>query len=233
MGIRRGPNVVSSGLLYYLDSANTFCYTSGSATCSDLIDSNRIGNIYSGVSFNESEAAGSWVFDGGASASIDVPALDNVTDFSISIWFQVTGDSEVGSTGYNTLIGNLIGGDNRILINSAGSNNRRVALDFSTPDSVIITNSTTSLDEWNNVVFAYNNTTGTGSLYVNNELSVTPIEDSTISYNNTAHFLGGSKLPIENYAMNGFISSCAIYDRVLSAAEVSQNYNALKTRFGL
>ena len=233
MGIRRGPNVVSSGLLYYLDSANTFCYTSGSATCSDLIDSNKIGNIYSGVSFSGSQAAGSWVFDGGASASIDVPALDNVTDFSISIWFQVTGDSRVGSTGYNTLIGNLVGGDNRLLINTAGSNNRRVAIDFSTPDSVIITNSTTSLDEWNNVVFAYNNTTGTGSLYVNNALSVTPIEDSTISYNNTAHYLGGSKLPIENYAMNGYISSCAIYDRVLSAAEVSQNYNALKTRFGL
>ena len=233
MGIKRGPNVVSSGLLYYLDSANTFCYTSGSATCSDLIDNNKIGNIYTGVSFSGSEAAGSWVFDGGASASIDVPALDNVTDFSISIWFQVTGDSQVGSTGYNTLIGNLIGGDNRILINTAGSNNRRVALDFSTPDSVIITNSTTSLDEWNNVVFAYNNTTGTGSLYVNNALSVTPIEDSTISYNNTAHYLGGSNLPIANYAMNGYISSCAIYDRVLSTAEVSQNYNALKTRFGL
>jgi len=47
------------------------------------------------------------------------------------------------------------------------------------------------------------------------------------------HWLGGSNFPTANYSMKGYISNCAIYNRVLSSSEIVKNYNALKTRFSL
>ena len=40
MGIRRGPNTVTDGLVFAVDAANPTSYTSGSATCKNLIGSN-------------------------------------------------------------------------------------------------------------------------------------------------------------------------------------------------
>jgi hypothetical protein len=36
-----------------------------------------------------------------------------------------------------------------------------------------------------------------------------------------------------NYYFNGSIGLAIIYNRALTAAEILQNYNAVKTRFGL
>ena len=35
------------------------------------------------------------------------------------------------------------------------------------------------------------------------------------------------------FPFNGSVSNTIVYNRVLSATEVAQNYNALKSRFGL
>tara|TARA_B100001093_G_scaffold506141_1_gene564586 strand:- start:255 stop:950 length:696 start_codon:yes stop_codon:yes gene_type:complete len=226
-----GSNISSKGLLYYLDSASPRCYTSGSSICNNLVN-NETGSIYSGVSFSGSEAAGSWAFDGGANATIEIPPLENVEDFTISVWFKITGTGTVGSALYSTLIGNTVAGDNRLLVHNTLAN-RPITVDFATPDDITLTNSTSSIGEWNNAVFTYNNTTGTGSIYTNTVLSPTSLENSNISFNDSMHWLGGSNFPTANYSMKGYISNCAIYNRVLSSSEIVKNYNALKTRFSL
>jgi hypothetical protein len=44
--------------------------------------------------------------------------------------------------------------------------------------------------------------------------------------------ISGPVLTFGSY-FDGFMSNCIFYNRVLSAAEILQNYNALKGRFGL
>ncbi len=44
---------------------------------------------------------------------------------------------------------------------------------------------------------------------------------------------GGSSNSVEGTSTNATISNLQIYNRALTAAEVQQNYNATKSRFGL
>ena len=46
-------------------------------------------------------------------------------------------------------------------------------------------------------------------------------------------FVIGAAANTTQYYFNGEIGPIQIYNRVLSAQEVKQNYNALKSRFGL
>ncbi len=231
MSLKYGPRIVSNGLVSYYDPSNSECYTAGSNMVYDLVDNSRSGSLYSGVDYSNI-SKGAFEFDGSANALIEVPPLENIEDFTISIWFRIIGSGDVGSSLYSTLIGNLFGGDNRLLVHNTLPN-RPITVDFATPDGITLVNSTSSFDEWNNAVFTYNNTTGTGSAYVNNILSPTSIEDSNISFDNNMHWLGGSSNPISNYSMKGYISNCLIYNRELSLNEVDKNYNALKTKFSL
>ena len=43
----------------------------------------------------------------------------------------------------------------------------------------------------------------------------------------------GGNFSHTDHAFDGYIASCSLYNRGLTAAEVLQNYNAHKSRFGL
>ena len=81
--------------------------------------------------------------------------------------------------------------------------------------------------QWWYGVVSFNTTTG-WKLYLNGEL----VDTST----NTTTFTGGTAVRISAYGaasntFNGKISSVNIYNRVLTDAEVLQNFNAQKSRF--
>jgi hypothetical protein len=53
-------------------------------------------------------------------------------------------------------------------------------------------------------------------------------------YPNTSAILTlGNWLPNTGLAFNGNIATTQVYNRALSASEIQQNYDAVKTRFGL
>lgn len=89
---------------------------------------------------------------------------------------------------------------------------------------------TISLNTWYNATLTFNTTDGM-KLYINGTL------DSSYTAIKTA-FTGNGSVNIGCYAaggnlLNGKISQVMLYNRSISASEVSQNYNALKGRFGL
>jgi hypothetical protein len=71
--------------------------------------------------------------------------------------------------------------------------------------------------------------------YVNGVLQNTASQGSGVITSTPVLSLGsyvnGSGTP-GTYFHNGYIASCFIYNRALTAAEVLQNYNATKSRFG-
>ena len=85
-----------------------------------------------------------------------------------------------------------------------------------------------SLNTWYFAAVTYNNSTG-WKLYLNG------VEDGTSA--NTTTFTGNQEIVIGAYSsgnnFTGRIASVQVYNRVLSASEIVQNYNATKRRYGL
>jgi hypothetical protein len=65
-------------------------------------------------------------------------------------------------------------------------------------------------------------------IYVNNVLVKTATVTGTIQ--TTANNI---QIGYQLVFLNGRISNCSIYNRALTAAEIAQNYNALRGRFGI
>ena len=91
------------------------------------------------------------------------------------------------------------------------------------PSNANFSNST-----WYNVVLTFNTTNGM-SLYINGAL------DSTFTTYKTAPV--GTGCNIGSYGvgnlLNGRIAQASIYNRTLTAAEVQQNFNAIRSRFNI
>jgi hypothetical protein len=69
---------------------------------------------------------------------------------------------------------------------------------------------------------------GNWSLYQNTTLVTTTTAESTIVWDNST--IGGNG-PTDQYRFQGKFFLFSLYNRELSAAEITQNYNALKNRF--
>jgi hypothetical protein len=87
---------------------------------------------------------------------------------------------------------------------------------------------TGTLNAWNNICYTYTQSSGTASIYKNGILQGS---GNIASFIGTTNILIGRSLGGGYFVGNGSIYK--IYNRVLSASEVAQNYNAQKSRFGL
>jgi hypothetical protein len=93
---------------------------------------------------------------------------------------------------------------------------------------------------WMHICGTYNNTTGNSNLYINGTLAATEV---TIPVGAKTPQTGSSGISVatRNDAtvdtqygfLNGGIAVARIYNGVLSSAQVTQNYNAQRARFGL
>jgi len=232
MGLAHSPSIISDGLVFYLDAANRRSY-SGSGNTAYGITGGVNGTLVNGVGFTSSNN-GSFTFDD----TNDVIDLgDNfdmgLSSFSFCTYFKAT-----------TVLG-LQGIFSKSIATNAGSRYALFILsskiypfmsmggaDVNTPSTLTI-----SANTWYHVVAVYDRTDKL-ALYINGNFdSSTTItqfiaDDFQASHifrigsysdasNNAAYFLGGS------------IPLLQIYNRVLSATEILQNYNATRKRFGL
>ena len=86
-----GPgNIVTNGLVLYLDAANYQSYVSGSTTWYDLSGNNNSGSLINGPTYNSGNA-GSIVFDGIDDYFLRTDSLlKNYTTITANIWMNVT-----------------------------------------------------------------------------------------------------------------------------------------------
>jgi len=101
MGIRRGPNIVTDGLVFAVDAANPSSYVSGSGVWKDQTVNQNDGTLTNSPTFDSSNG-GSIVFDGlddyielGSVDSNNPLSLYGQTEFSIDLWLKpdYTGDT--------------------------------------------------------------------------------------------------------------------------------------------
>jgi len=82
---------------------------------------------------------------------------------------------------------------------------------------------------WYHVVYTFNSTTGT--IYVNGSNAASGTITSVAA--STSAVVLGKFQSTPNFVIVGRVALLNIYHKSLSQSEVSQNYSALKSRFGL
>ena len=237
MGIRRGPNIVTDGLTFAVDAANPDSYISGSTVWKDQTVNQNNGTLTNDPTF-DSNNGGSINFDGVDDYVTcgDIVAFNGVTSFSYSGWYkQDTLDV------FNFLFGTYVDTNNNIGIytHTDGALYLRFRLSGVSLYVKISDYSTVvTAGQWFHLSLVYNGSGVTNAdkikLYIDGSLialtflntfpvtTMTGINDTTLG-----------KLEGFTQEWNGNISNIQIYNKALSSTEVSQNYNALKTRFGL
>lgn len=103
-------------------------------------------------------------------------------------------------------------------------------VDLGATSSITSTKTDWSAEQWYNITLTWNSSSNVSTLYVQGAQDTTGTATSPVGL--TGNFRIGSSLDNSAY-MDGGVAIFRIYDRVLSATEVAQNYNATKNRFGL
>jgi hypothetical protein len=228
-----GPgNTVTDGLVLYLDAANYLSYTSGSTTWRDLANNSFTGSLVNGPTFNSSNA-GSIVFDG----VDDECNLGNIlftasiaNSCSFDIWFNpldIRGNRYYFSKGSGAA---GVGGMTFALTSTSAGQRCRFQMDSSAPLRLPYIEFLTPTGSWLNLTLTYDGATVRG--YRN---SITSNNFTSSLAGPLASVTSPIKLANDTFGATGncYISNFKIYNRALTAAEVLQNYNAQKSRFGL
>ena len=224
MTIGYGPSVVTQGLVLALDAADRNSYPGSGTTWTDLSGNGNNGTLTNMDGSNYSDGALS--FDGSNEyvTFVSNPSLTN--QITVEVWVQLSSTSPTG-------IGWILGreGSYRMLYTSttftwvcATTNNG-----WYTTGTNISATSVTPYTQTYQVVGTYNGSNN--KIYVNGELKSTGanISGNILATNN--YNLMRSDAAVE-YGKGNFYSH-KLYNRALTASEVSQNFNALRSRFGI
>jgi len=237
-----GPNIITDGLVFYVDAANPKSYPGVGTIWSDISKTGDDGTLVNGTTF-DSNNNGSILFDGAddyVNFSELTPA-NTLNTFSFGLWFSPTITITPGSLATFSML--MEAQDQRLASLRPDNyiyfltNGELLFATFSPTNDLVSLQTTWDSDEWYQVFFTYEPINGEKKLFINGELenSVTGV---TGNYFNTfTHFgLGAynaSPIFSPTNAFNGNISNFMVYNRTLSEQEVLQNYNSIKSRFNI
>lgn len=189
------------------------------ATRNPVNNANIIGNLYNGVQLSK-DGGGSFVFDGSNDyiASPESTVFDN-QQVTVEVFVKPAAISQNGfwfeKGSVNTQYSLFMEGSN-IVWRQAG-------------DSQYTSTSFMTVNRWNHVVGTFK--TGERRTYVNSVLRTSDTLSKTLatSGGNGEQFIGSYNSG--GYYYNGSIAIVNVYNRVLTAEEIAQNYKKYQKRF--
>jgi hypothetical protein len=224
LGAFNSEDIVSSGLVLHLDAGNAASYPGSGTVWTDLSGNGNNGTLTNGPTYSSGND-GSIVFDGTNDLVTcgNAPSLQ-ITVGTIAAWINATNSN----SGYNGIIvkqlaWSLFVRDNLLVSFDWGNSAERNT-------GVTVGNNT-----WKYVAMSFTETIGTPSNNAIIYIDGSPVLTTTVknSSQNVALAIGDGSVPSAGQNFGGNISQVTVYNRVLSAAEVTQNYNALRGRYGL
>jgi hypothetical protein len=228
--------IVTDGLVLWLDAGITPSYPGSGSTWTDISGNRNNGTLTNGPTYNNSNG-GSIGFDG-VDDYVTIPFNSDFAfgtgDFTVESWIYLTNTSK----NYQMICGTHVGGAggsgwyyyarNALQSNGAGKQSAGYVSDVQNSQAAITANT------WIHMVIR--RTSGTLTFYQN------AIQGGSGAF--TDNITNGSSFLIGNlnhpslfpgiYAFGGNISIVRIYkSKGLTASEITQNFNAQKSRFGL
>jgi len=240
MAFHRGPKTVTNGLILYLDAANVRSYPRAGTTWNDVSNSNNNSSLINGPTFINTNAGvisldgtNDWVSIPGSTAIY----TSNFTWQSFH-YFKSGGDflqgmwwSEAGGFGKNFLMAyaNTDAGSTYIRIDTPST------VYYSTATGTLYNGFTSTagpiVGKWVLTTIVKNGTSF--SLYWNDAILMWNVTISNWSIPYTSQAIAFGSRNDNSFSSNMNISNILMYNIALSTNEIFQNYNALKSRFGL
>jgi hypothetical protein len=232
MSLSHSPRIVTNGLVLAFDAGNTKSYPGSGTTWTDLSGNSNTGTLTGGPTYSSTNG-GAIVFDGIndyvlVSSSASIPYSS--TARTVSIWFYTN------TTTWAADVNNLF------FYGSSGNGNS-FGIDFSTYPSMEVwtyggagrdlTFSTTySQVGWKNITVTYDGAT-TILIYENGTFTQTLTLVAACTTPSSSVYIGSLDPSIVSGYYDGNIAQVSIYNRALTAAEVLQNFNALRGRYSI
>lgn len=215
-------NIVTNGLVLNIDPSKSTSYSGVGNTIFDLSGFGNTSTLTNGPAFSALNG-GNLIFDGsndflGASSS---SSLDISTNLSAVVWMKL-----IATDGANHIIFSKTNSTNPFLSNYEAYLNNDVIYWWDSPTGRNTT-VTLSVGSWTQVVFVRSSTSLL--IYKNASLS------NTITVNQVGPVVGDffiGKDPNGQF-LNFNLAQFLFYNRALSQQEISQNFNATRSRFGI
>jgi hypothetical protein len=219
MAIGYNPAIVTNGLVLCLDAANVKSYPGTGTTLFDLSGNSRNGTLTNGTIYNSSNG-GSMSFDG----------VNDTINFEYdlrSTWTYECWALHNVVNGFSFLGQGTTTANNGLHIWFRTDSIVRFGMFGNDTDSGTLA---TSTGVWYHYVFTYNHSTFQKQIYRNSVLSA---QATNTQYTGTGTVRIGATYSSGGAYANGTMTGCKLYNRVLSATEIQQNFNALRGRFGV
>ena len=220
--------IQDSSLKLWLDASNPLSYPGTGTLWSDLSGNGNNGTMINGVAYSTTNG-GVMSFDG-VDDYVELPSIDlSTTPFTIITWFSN------GKTTQSPILANW-GGPFSFLIQVLNNN---LTLGLRNINNINISDATTTrhpnilINQFYHLAITYEQAINTLKIYINGVLV----------------FNGGTTLPAQvrqnpnkinigrkqdtNTFFKGSVNDLCIYDKALTAAEVNQNFQATRNKYGI
>ena len=223
MAIGYNPSIVMNGLVLCIDPANVKSYPKTGNTCIDVSNNGNNGNMINVAGYNTANS-GSFIFNG-ANSYIDCGSSSNLNtgnNISTIVWFNSNSNAAYSVLASKLFSGYTLGWE---IANSSGG--LRVSM---RPGPYIdFTGASITLGKWYMGAFTYDGISC--RMYVDGAFWSAGAISGATNLNSTATFQIGSRFGGNNF--NGNIGMTMMYNRKLSDAEILQNFNATRGRYGI
>jgi hypothetical protein len=225
-----GPNIITNGLVLSLDAANIKSYPGSGTVWGDLSGNRNNGTLINSPGYSNSNN-GTLIYNG-TNQYINMgslPAFNFGTgEFSVFFWIYPTAWADGGSRGIIDKKTNDASSGWTIYNDGSGANSSKINIRLSLTNN--FTSSTNvAVNAWQQWTFVRNVSSNT-YWYFNGALDASSTNSSNLT---DAASLQIARSQTWNGWFKGNLPAVQIYNRALSASEISQNYNATKGRFGL
>ena len=233
MSIHYSPTTVTNGLVLSLDAGNSKSYPGSGTTWTDLSGRGNTGTLIAGSTF-DSANGGTIKFNSTSYATVSgLSSFNFGSAITLNFWHY---NSSVNAINYRGVIANTYGSGTGFDFrygreNYYGGTNNGTAL-----YAMITTNVGSygfaifsDLDSWGYYTEIYDGSTL--SAFKNGILFSSVSASGSLGSNSNSTIIGANANLGER--LNGSLGNASIYNRALSAAEIYQNFNALRGRYGV
>ena len=223
MSVQYSPRVITDGLVLCLDAGSRESY-SGSGTVWKELSNNMSAELVNSPTFN-SQNNGFFQFVSDDYARIPNNTLLDTQTPSVEVWIKTNATNQYGfwfeKGEINTQYSLFQEGTDIVWRSGYFGDLRVLASNF------------INTANWYQIVGTF--ISGRKRLYINSNLVHSDTTAATLGTNSGGMSIGalGGYTDVKAYYYNGNLAICRVYNKELTPAEVLQNYNATKGRFGL
>jgi len=214
--------IIQDGLVLNLDAGASISYPGSGTTWTDLSGNGNNGTLVNGVGYS-GDNGGSLSFDGSNDYG-DLGTFFTFTNFTISLWVypgstqvqyaDIFDNNHSSTRNFVCQQDNLNTNQYEFICLNATNNSRTSAF-------------TLTANTWHYLTFTWNNSVASG--YINGVFHSSGSAANPINYVSPNLKLADWNNGGRNW--NGRMSNFMVHNRVLTASEIQQNFNATKSRF--